>query len=67
LFRRDLLLENNNELYEALQNSDGFYLVDYEFSSNNGNWQGAAGSGCDSAPYFGIFNPSEQVKKFDRN
>ena len=40
-------------------------LLDYELSSNNGNWQWASGTGCDSAPYFRIFNPTEQVKKFD--
>lgn len=40
-------------------------LLDYDLSANNGNWQWAAGSGCDSAPYFRIFNPSEQTKKFD--
>jgi deoxyribodipyrimidine photo-lyase len=40
-------------------------LLDYELSSNNGNWQWAAGCGCDAAPYFRIFNPSEQVKRFD--
>ena len=40
-------------------------LLDYELSSNNGNWQWAAGSGCDAAPYFRIFNPEEQQKKFD--
>ncbi|WP_411273438.1 cryptochrome/photolyase family protein [Daejeonella sp.] len=40
-------------------------LLDYELSSNNGNWQWAAGSGCDSAPYFRIFNPTSQTKKFD--
>lgn len=40
-------------------------LLDYELSSNNGNWQWSAGTGCDAAPYFRIFNPSEQVKKFD--
>lgn len=40
-------------------------LLDYELSSNNGNWQWAAGSGCDSAPYFRIFNPAAQTKKFD--
>lgn len=42
-------------------------LLDYELSSNNGNWQWAAGTGCDAAPYFRIFNPSEQLKKFDRD
>ncbi len=41
------------------------HLLDYELSSNNGNWQWAAGTGCDAAPYFRIFNPSEQQKKFD--
>ena len=40
-------------------------LLDYELSSNNGNWQWSAGTGCDAAPYFRIFNPTEQVKKFD--
>lgn len=40
-------------------------LLDFELSSNNGGWQWAAGSGCDAAPYFRIFNPSEQTKKFD--
>jgi deoxyribodipyrimidine photo-lyase len=40
-------------------------LLDYEFASNNGNWQWAAGSGCDAAPYFRIFNPALQAKKFD--
>jgi deoxyribodipyrimidine photo-lyase len=40
-------------------------LLDYELSSNNGNWQWAAGSGCDAAPYFRVFNPTEQTRKFD--
>lgn len=40
-------------------------LLDYELSSNNGNWQWAAGTGCDAAPYFRIFNPSTQQQKFD--
>ena len=40
-------------------------LLDYELSSNNGNWQWAAGTGCDAAPYFRIFNPESQLKKFD--
>jgi deoxyribodipyrimidine photo-lyase len=40
-------------------------LLDYELSSNNGNWQWAAGTGCDAAPYFRIFNPATQTKKFD--
>ncbi len=40
-------------------------LLDYDFASNNGGWQWAAGSGCDAAPYFRIFNPYIQTKKFD--
>jgi len=40
-------------------------LLDYELSSNNGNWQWAAGCGCDAAPYFRIFNPSEQMRRYD--
>ncbi|MCU0472927.1 MAG: DNA photolyase family protein [Bacteroidales bacterium] len=40
-------------------------LLDYELSSNNGNWQWAAGTGCDAAPWFRIFNPDTQQKKFD--
>lgn len=40
-------------------------LLDYELSANNGNWQWSAGTGCDAAPYFRIFNPIEQIKKFD--
>lgn len=42
-------------------------LLDYELSSNNGNWQWAAGTGCDAAPYFRIFNPITQQKKFDKS
>lgn len=40
-------------------------LIDFDLSANNGGWQWAAGCGCDAAPYFRIFNPSEQIKKFD--
>lgn len=40
-------------------------LLDYELASNNGNWQWAAGCGCDAAPYFRIFNPKTQMEKFD--
>lgn len=41
-------------------------LLDYEMASNVGNWQWAAGSGVDAAPYFRIFNPMTQVDKFDK-
>jgi deoxyribodipyrimidine photo-lyase len=40
-------------------------LLDFDLASNNGGWQWAAGSGTDAAPYFRIFNPTEQQKKFD--
>lgn len=40
-------------------------LNDFDLSANNGGWQWAAGSGCDAAPYFRVFNPTEQQKKFD--
>ncbi len=42
-------------------------LLDYELSSNVGNWQWAAGSGVDAAPYFRIFNPMTQIDKFDKD
>jgi len=42
-------------------------LLDYDLSANNGNWQWAAGCGCDAAPYFRVFNPDEQTKKFDKD
>ncbi|WBX74029.1 deoxyribodipyrimidine photo-lyase [Tenacibaculum pacificus] len=42
-------------------------LLDYELSANNGNWQWAAGTGCDAAPYFRVFNPEAQLKKFDKD
>lgn len=40
-------------------------LLDYDLSANNGNWQWAAGCGCDAAPYFRVFNPTLQQEKFD--
>ncbi len=40
-------------------------LLDYDLSANNGNWQWAAGTGCDAAPYFRVFNPTTQMEKFD--
>jgi deoxyribodipyrimidine photo-lyase len=42
-------------------------LLDYEQASNVGNWQWVAGCGVDAAPYFRVFNPTEQVKKFDKD
>jgi deoxyribodipyrimidine photo-lyase len=40
-------------------------LLDFDLAANNGGWQWAAGSGCDAAPYFRVFNPSLQAQKFD--
>ncbi len=42
-------------------------LLDFELASNVGGWQWAAGSGCDAAPYFRVFNPAAQQAKFDPN
>lgn len=42
-------------------------LNDYDHSANNGNWQWAAGCGCDAAPYFRVFNPTTQTEKFDKD
>lgn len=40
-------------------------LLDFDLASNNGGWQWAAGTGTDAQPYFRIFNPESQTKKFD--
>lgn len=40
-------------------------LLDFDLASNIGGWQWAAGSGCDAAPYFRVFNPYLQTEKFD--
>ena len=40
-------------------------LVDYDPANNNGGWQWAASTGADAAPYFRIFNPWLQQKRFD--
>lgn len=40
-------------------------LLDYDLAANNGGWQWSAGCGCDAQPYFRIFNPYTQSKKFD--
>ena len=41
------------------------HLIDFDFSANNGGWQWAASTGCDSQPWFRIFNPITQSEKFD--
>jgi len=40
-------------------------LNDYDLAANNGGWQWAASTGCDAQPWFRIFNPVTQSKKFD--
>jgi len=42
-------------------------LLDYELASNVRNWQWAAGTGVDAAPYFRIFNPTTQLDRFDKD
>ncbi|MFK8011424.1 MAG: deoxyribodipyrimidine photo-lyase [Marinicellaceae bacterium] len=42
-------------------------LIDGEFAANNGGWQWSASTGCDSAPYFRVFNPILQSAKFDKD
>jgi len=41
------------------------HLIDYELGSNNGGWQWAASTGCDAQPWFRIFNPLAQSRRFD--
>ena len=41
------------------------HLIDGDLAANNGGWQWTAGTGTDAAPYFRIFNPTLQAKKFD--
>lgn len=40
-------------------------LLDFDLAANNGGWQWSAGCGTDAAPYFRIFNPIAQAKRFD--
>ncbi|MEP6465089.1 MAG: deoxyribodipyrimidine photo-lyase, partial [Parafilimonas sp.] len=42
-------------------------LLDYDYAPNNGGWQWSASTGCDAMPYFRIFNPTLQAKKFDKD
>ncbi len=57
---KDLLIDwRLGEAYFA----DG--LLDYELASNNGGWQWSASTGCDAQPWFRIFNPVSQSRKFD--
>jgi deoxyribodipyrimidine photo-lyase len=42
-------------------------LIDGDLAANNGGWQWAASTGCDSQPYFRVFNPIRQSERFDPN
>jgi len=42
-------------------------LLDYDYAANNGGWQWSASTGCDAMPYFRIFNPTAQIKRFDKD
>ena len=41
------------------------HLIDGDLANNNGGWQWSAGTGADAAPYFRVFNPTSQSRKFD--
>ena len=57
---KDLLIDwRNGEAWFARK------LLDFDLASNNGGWQWCASTGCDAQPYFRIFNPVTQSKKFD--
>ena len=57
---KDLLIDwRKGEAYFAEK------LLDFDLASNNGGWQWSASTGCDAQPFFRIFNPSLQSKRFD--
>jgi len=57
---KDLLIDWRwGETYFAAQ------LLDFDLAANNGGWQWAASTGCDAQPYFRIFNPVTQSRRFD--
>ncbi len=57
---KDLLIDwRKGEAYFAKK------LLDFDRAANNGGWQWSASTGCDAQPYFRVFNPSSQQKKFD--
>jgi len=61
---RDLLLSNFNQ-YKAFQRVGKTNMSSYDPALNNGNWQWSASTGCDAQPYFRVFNPWRQQKRFD--
>jgi deoxyribodipyrimidine photo-lyase len=62
-----LLVKNMRAHWRAGEEWFWDTLVDADPASNALNWQWVAGSGPDAAPYFRIFNPELQAKKFDPN
>ena len=56
-----------NLRYHWLQGARWFWdtLLDADLANNSQGWQWTAGTGCDAAPYFRIFNPVSQSEKFD--
>lgn len=59
-FTKDLLMDwRRGEEFFAQ------HLMDYELASNNGGWQWSASTGTDAQPYFRVFNPVLQSRKFD--
>ena len=67
LITASFLIKN---LQHDWQKGEKYYatkLVDYDVLVNNGNWQWTSSTGADSQPYFRIFNPWTQSKKFDKN
>lgn len=61
-FTKDLLLD-----WRLGEEHFAQHLMDYDLASNNGGWQWAASTGTDAQPYFRIFNPELQAKRFDEN
>ena len=59
-FTKDLLLD-----YRLGEGYFDRHLIDSELAANNGGWQWSASTGTDAAPYFRVFNPLLQSKKFD--
>lgn len=59
-FTKDLLMD-----WRIGEECFAQYLMDYELASNNGGWQWSASTGTDAQPYFRVFNPITQSRKFD--
>jgi deoxyribodipyrimidine photo-lyase len=59
------LVKNLHINWQAGETHFARHLIDHDPSLNNGNWQWAASTGCDAQPWFRIFNPWRQQKRFD--